>query len=96
MSAECGKCGMEIVYPPGTWPIGECPVCDRTVPNPGSPEAVEQGCICAVMDNARGAGARFAEDGTPQFWVTQGCPLHSPTSTMDDSLSRLPDSGFEA
>lgn len=27
MSAECGKCGTDIVYPPGTWPVGECPVC---------------------------------------------------------------------
>lgn len=27
MSAECGRCGADIVYPVGTWPIGECPVC---------------------------------------------------------------------
>jgi hypothetical protein len=28
MSAECTKCGADIVYPLGTWPLGECPVCD--------------------------------------------------------------------
>lgn len=27
MSAECHKCGADIVYPEGTWPIGECPEC---------------------------------------------------------------------
>lgn len=27
MSAECSKCGSDIVYPEGTWPIGECQVC---------------------------------------------------------------------
>lgn len=34
MSAECGKCGKcgtDIVYPEGTWPVGECPVCDMRV-----------------------------------------------------------------
>lgn len=29
MSAECSKCGRDIEYPAGTWPLGECPVCDR-------------------------------------------------------------------
>lgn len=29
MSAECGKCGSDIVYPAGTWPVGECPSCTR-------------------------------------------------------------------
>lgn len=29
MSAECGKCGFDIVYPPGTWPVGECLNCKR-------------------------------------------------------------------
>lgn len=31
MSAECSKCGLDIVYPEGTWPVGECPACDRVV-----------------------------------------------------------------
>lgn len=29
MSAECSKCGMDIVYPDGLWPVGECPRCSR-------------------------------------------------------------------
>jgi len=29
MSAECSQCGSDIVYPEGTWPIGQCPVCSR-------------------------------------------------------------------
>ena len=29
MSAECGKCGFDIVYPPGTWPVGECLNCKQ-------------------------------------------------------------------
>lgn len=29
MSAECGKCGFDIVYPPGTWPLGECLNCEQ-------------------------------------------------------------------
>lgn len=28
MSAECWKCGADIVYPEGTWPVGRCQVCD--------------------------------------------------------------------
>lgn len=39
MSAECSKCGMDIVYPEGTWPVGECPVCDMRVTD----EMIERG-----------------------------------------------------
>jgi hypothetical protein len=27
VSAVCNQCGTDIVYPEGTWPLGECPVC---------------------------------------------------------------------
>ena len=27
MSAECSRCGSDIVYPVGTWPVGECERC---------------------------------------------------------------------
>ena len=47
------------------------------VPTPGSPEAVEIGCLCAVLDNAHGKGTYQDEDGRPQFWITEGCPVHS-------------------
>lgn len=44
-------------------------------PNPGSPEAVEQGCTCPVYDNAHGRG--FGGDGEQWgWWITEKCPLH--------------------
>lgn len=27
MSAHCSKHGCDLVYPPGTWPLGECREC---------------------------------------------------------------------
>jgi len=46
-------------------------------PNPGSPEAQEQGCTCPVLDNSYGAGVP-SENG-PLFWMTEDCPLHGTT-----------------
>jgi len=46
--------------------------------NPGSKEAVEKGCTCAVMDNAHGKGIPGSEtrpDG-PHFYISCDCPLH--------------------
>jgi hypothetical protein len=40
------------------------------VPNPGSPEAIELGCTCPVLDN--GHGQRV--DGL--FWMNMDCPIH--------------------
>lgn len=40
-------------------------------PSPGSPEAIERGCTCPVLDNNHGRGR-----GDGQFWVRQDCPLH--------------------
>lgn len=45
-------------------------------PNPGSDEAIKQGCLCAVMDNCHGRGCGRSEDGKPLFWITGDCPLH--------------------
>lgn len=42
-------------------------------PNPGSPEAVEQGCECPVLDNGRGNEKLGQERG---FWINGNCPLH--------------------
>lgn len=50
-----------------------------TQPNPGSPEAVAQGCTCAVWDNANGQGAwgtGTKPDGEKLFWRSEDCPLH--------------------
>ena len=47
-------------------------------PNPGSPEAVERGCTCPVIDNRHGKG--FEMRGEIVFWHNGDCPLHgSPT-----------------
>lgn len=47
------------------------------IPNPGSPEAVSQGCTCPVVDNGRGKGAREDERGKPLYWIVADCPLHA-------------------
>lgn len=43
-------------------------------PAPGSREALELGCRCAVLDNARGRGMLI--DGRVHYWITASCPLH--------------------
>lgn len=43
-------------------------------PNPGSPEALKQGCKCAVLDNHRGEG--FIMNGERCFWFNEKCPIH--------------------
>ena len=45
-------------------------------PNPGSPEAQEQGCKCPVMDNHYGKGFPLGKENEPMFWVSFDCPLH--------------------
>jgi len=47
---------------------------NNKVPNPGSPEAVEVGCICPVLDNHYGKG--LGTKKKPTFWYTDGCPVH--------------------
>jgi hypothetical protein len=44
-------------------------------PNPGSDEAINQGCICAVLDNFHGKTPPWAPNG---WWITEGCPVHAP------------------
>lgn len=44
------------------------------MPNPGSDEAIKQGCTCPVLDNAHGKGIP-TKDG-PMFWIAASCPLH--------------------
>ncbi len=44
-------------------------------PNPGSDEALDQGCTCAVLDNHHGRSAPWPPDG---WWITEGCPVHHP------------------
>lgn len=42
-------------------------------PNPGSDEALDQGCICATLDNGRGDEELGRIRGS---YITEGCPLH--------------------
>jgi hypothetical protein len=46
-------------------------------PNPGSDEAITQGCTCPVLDNGHGCG-RVDANGQPMFWINFKCPLHGP------------------
>ena len=45
----------------------------KKVPNPGSPEAVEAGCLCPVLDNHYGKGS---DKSNTKFWYNSSCPLH--------------------
>lgn len=57
-------------------------------PNPGSDEAIKQGCICPVIDNAHGKGY-MGKEGV--FVFTGDCPLHDPegrTAKVLDELQR--------
>ena len=56
----------------------------KDIPNPGSKEAIEKGCSCAVMDNGHGKGYLGGlkdEDGNIIFVTTYGCPVHCPKET---------------
>lgn len=44
-------------------------------PNPSSPEAQEQGCVCDPFDNEYGNGI-ITDKGAVVFIVSQECPLH--------------------
>lgn len=43
--------------------------------NPGSEQALTEGCTCAVLDNARGKGW-FGDGEKYGWWITTSCPLH--------------------
>jgi hypothetical protein len=40
------------------------------VPNPGSDEAIDQGCSCPVLDNSHGKTVPFPAG--QRFWITTG------------------------
>ena len=44
------------------------------LPNPGSDDAVAQGCKCPVMDNCRGRG--IPASGGVCFYYSDDCPMH--------------------
>ncbi len=43
-------------------------------PNPGTPEAIELGCSCPVIDNHYGKGVEM--NGEIVYWYSDGCLLH--------------------
>ena len=52
------------------------------VPNPGTQEAIDAGCICPVMDNHYGQGYMGMED---VFIYTAGCPVHMLKEKKDET-----------
>jgi hypothetical protein len=58
-------------------------------PNPGSDEAIRQGCACPVMDNGNGKGA---EDGE-YFWISGDCLVHDLTPLSREILREECDCG---
>ncbi len=57
---------------------------ETAVPNPGSNEALAQGCTCPESVNHHGRGFYFSgEPETTYFYYTVGCPLHKATTTDD-------------
>ena len=61
-------------------------------PNPGSAEAIAQGCTCPVLDNSHGRGVVLDGDtGQRLFWHSADCPLHgmNETERLIDVLNRL-------
>lgn len=48
----------------------------KTEPNPGSAEAVANGCTCPVIDNRGGKGVPAGKDRAPLFWYNISCPVH--------------------
>lgn len=50
-----------------------------TIPNPGSPEAVAQGCTCPIEINCHGFGmcnGALLNGGQPLFTWHEACPIH--------------------
>ncbi len=49
---------------------------------PGSDAALNQGCMCPVMDNAHGKGRTI--DGKVMLWMNDRCPLHGMERSNDE------------
>jgi hypothetical protein len=62
-----------------------------SIPAPGSPEAEEIGCTCAVLDNCHGRGL-FGSRGLA-YSVDTECPIHAqllPEEGEDDERLATP------
>lgn len=54
-------------------------------PNPGSAEAIEQGCKCPILDNNHGRFAPWPPDG---WWNAGNCPVHPITKDAESDPER--------
>lgn len=57
-------------------------------PNPGSSEAVKQGCKCPVIDNCHGKGFPVTSDEGElliAFWRDMTCPLHGMPELIEEA-----------
>lgn len=55
--------------------------------DPGTKEAVQEGCTCPIWDNHNGAGIGVQSDGSKLFWLVEGCPVHCPKIEKSCRLS---------
>jgi hypothetical protein len=63
--------------------------------NPGSPEAILKGCLCARLDNNWGAGMYTDPDGVAMFSIRGDCPVHGRAFDLSGELEdRLTDNGY--
>jgi len=73
-------------------PVYECPQFEWNdmpewgdKPNPGSQEALDEGCTCPVLDNHHGTGCGYkSADGKTAFIMTMGCPVHNPLPDAEE------------
>lgn len=56
------------------------PTLQDHIPNPGSKEAIEHGCVCAIYDNHFGKGVPGIG-----FWISEECPLHGSNSEKEQN-----------
>jgi hypothetical protein len=53
--------------------------------NPGSAEAISEGCTCPADGNNDGNGIVFMGI-TKRFWVHEDCPLHAKKTEKGDGV----------
>ena len=49
----------------------------KSVPNPGSKEAIKKGCKCPILDNRNGLGMYIDLKGCRVFVFNKECKFHS-------------------
>lgn len=57
-------------------------------PPPGSPEAIQEGCECPVIDNGHGRGYYQREGHEPLYVIAHCCPVHGPKDGAEYVTSR--------